>query len=162
MRHAMSPFYILKSLDLLGWLTLLVGWERGWATKSDLEHYATDKLQNATCENDLVDTAILASAKQLDNAEIGQSLKQLAENTPERSQEALEKWRLARLIALQSQGLDWDEKVTRLEEIGADFGFPEDMRNCSRYAISDEATDSDPLESMANVIVGLRKHFGVG
>lgn len=160
--QATSPIEILKSLGLLSWTALAVGWERGWVTKASLADYATDQLQSDASEVDLAATATLASAERLDTAEITQPLKHLSGRSPEGEACALEKWRLARLIELQSEQLDWDEKVTRLEELGAEFGYPADMRLCSRYVTSDQAPNSDPLDAMVDVISDLRRRLGVG
>ncbi len=137
MIETLTPIEILKSLGLLSWSTLAVGWERGWVIKANLGDYATEQLQCETSDADLGPMATLSSANHLNEADIDKPLKQLADSATEGDQTALDKWRLAMLIALQSKQLDWDEKVTRLEELGAEFGYPPDMHLCSRYVSND-------------------------
>ena len=160
--QAPSPFEILKSLNLLSWTALLVGWERGWVTKANLDDYATTQLQSDVSDVDLAATATLASANHLAAAEIAEPLKQLAGREAERDEITLDKWRLARLIELKSMQLDSDDKVIRLEELGAEFGYPQDMRFCSRYVGSEETNVAGPLDAMNSVISELRRRLGVG
>jgi hypothetical protein len=162
MMEAPTPFEILKSLDLLSWTALSVGWERGWVTNTNVDEYATIQLQSDVSDVDLAAMATLASADQLDTREIAELLKQLAGREAEQDLITLDKWRLARLLELQATQLDWDEKVIRLEELAAEFGYPPDMRLCSRYVGSEEIHAPGPLDAMEDLISELKQRLGVG
>jgi hypothetical protein len=170
MMEASRALELMKSLGLLSWKTLLTGWDRGWVTKTDLIGYAVDWLQTDPNDNNLA-VASLAGAEDLEDGAIRGVLAQLAEEQPEFDDPDLEKWRLAHLLELDGMDLEWDQKVTRLEELGAEFGYPRDMRLCARYGASQESIDAglaspedlsiDPIEAMAHVIAGLKQRLGV-
>lgn len=147
----------LDDLKLLNWDVLAYGRQRGWVTTGDLNRFATARLAAAIDDADLPAVAELASAERLSDAEVDELLFQLIPGRPSQDGTASDSWRLAKLLELQSQDLAWAAKVTRLEELTAEFGFPADMQGCSRYA----AGSADPLDEMGAVIVNLRNQLGV-
>ncbi len=149
---------ILNTLNLLSWDVLACGRQRGWVTAGDLSRFATSCLSSALSDEKLNAVAELASAEKLSATEVDQSLSQLSPEPSRQECRELDCWRLAMLIKLQSQDLGWDEKVTRLEEVAAEFGYPADMQGCSRYSTG----TSDPLDEMEWVIMNLRNQLGVG
>lgn len=161
---------LMDSLGLLDWKALSIGWGRGWATRADVAHYAVDRLQSDV-DDDIAVVASLASAEALDDESIPWLLARLAGEPNDEDGVALEKWRLVRLLDLDGTDLGWDEKVTRLEEIGAEFGYPPDMRLCTRYGPSEASIDAgtaspddlstDPLDAMNQVIKSLKQRLGL-
>lgn len=149
---------VLEDLNLLSWEVLAWGRQRGWVTASDLSRFATTRLAAEIDDQELPAVAELASAEKLSAAEVDQLLAQL--NSMQSGQDCPESdcWRLAKLVELQSQDLPWDDKVTRLEELTVEFGFPADMQGCSRYATG----TADPLDEMGAVMVRLKSRLGVG
>jgi hypothetical protein len=148
---------ILNDLNLLSWDVLAWGRQRGWVTASDLSRFATARLAADIDDEELPALAELASAERLSTDEVDSLLSQL--NCMQLGQDCRESdsWRLAKLMELQSQDLPWDDKVTRLEELTAEFGFPANMQGCSRYATG----TADPLDEMGAVIVKLKSQLGV-
>jgi len=73
------------------------------------------------------------------------------------------------LIALDAEPLDWEAKVTDLQEVMAEFGYPPDMKRCFRYGPSQIAIDAglasredlkrDPLDEMRHVIASLKNRL---
>jgi hypothetical protein len=161
---------LMDSLGILNWKALSIGWGRGWATRADVINYAVDRLQS-DADDDISAVASLASAEDLDDESIRELLARLAGEQAEEDGIALEKWRLARLLDLDGMDLGWDEKVTRLEELGAEFGYPPDMRLCTRYGPSQASIDAGfaspddlstgPLDAMRQVITSLKRRLGV-
>jgi hypothetical protein len=149
---------ILDDLNLLSWDVLACGRQRGWATASDLSKFATARLAAGIDDAELAAVAELASAERLSAADVDHLLSQLSPVQSGQDCPESDTWRLAKVVELQSQELGWEDKVTRLEELTAEFGFPEDMQGCSRYA----AGTADPLDEMAAVIVNLKNQLGVG
>ncbi len=144
----------LRGLGLISWSTLLVGQQKGWASKSDIADYAASLLACGNLEN--IDAAVLASANTLDDSEVIDLLQRMIRShTPEK--EVLDKWRLAILISLNNSDLPEDEKIERLQELYAEFDYPEDMKSCSIY-FQDTV---DPLSAMRNVISHLKLKFEV-
>ncbi|MDO6583866.1 DUF2247 family protein [Photobacterium sp. 2_MG-2023] len=148
----MKPMEVLKELNLVCWSTLLVGLQRGWAKKSDIAAYATSLL-SADLDNGDENIAVLAGADSLDDSEIKCLLLQVGGSTD--APEVIEKWRLATLTALSGSVLSEEEKIDKLQELYAEFEYPEDMASCSIYS-----QDSvDPLVAMSEVISSLKKKF---
>jgi hypothetical protein len=162
---------LMKCLGLLNWKVLLTGWNWGWVTKTDLIGYAVDRLQSDTDDNDVA-VVSLAGAEDMNDEAIRRLLVRLAGGETEEDGSELEKWRLARLLELGETDLEWDQKVTRLEELGAEFGYPPDMRQCTRYGPSQASMEAglaspadlstDPLDAMGHVIAGLKPRLDVG
>lgn len=148
----------LQTLNLLNWDVLACGRHRGWVTTADIQAYSFTCMAGVSGDDeDLPVLAELAAAEKLTEWEIDEGLRQLTAEQSGQGGFGLDCWRLAKLVHLQSQELDWDEKVVRLEEIYGEFGFPDDMRGCTRYS----SVTTDPLDEMDLVIVGLKTKLGV-
>jgi hypothetical protein len=154
---AKTTIDILNDLNLLSWDVLAYGRQRGWVTASDLSTFAIACLAADIDDTELPAVAELASAETLSADEVDQLLSQLSSVQSGQDSAESNSWRLAKLVELQSQGLEWDDKVTRLEGLAAEFGFPADMQGCSRYA----AGTADPLDEMEALIANLRNQLGV-
>jgi hypothetical protein len=151
----MSVLDVMKQANLLDWHTLLVGLEHGWCDKEMLIDYAEAALGRATGEidGDLVSIVSGESCSEDDIISIG--LHFLEAHGQPLSQgkkvEATEKWRFAHISwLLQKEGSD-EEKISELQEIYAQFGFPDDMASCSIY----RNNGIDPLVAARNVIAKL-------
>ena len=147
----MRPIIELKKLNLISWPVLLCGFRKGWVTKSDIADYATQHLANYPDQDDH-SIILLASANFWDNAEVNELLLQ-AINNPAWHQEALNKWKLAKLLALSNSKLSNQEKIDKLQEVYAELDYPKEMVSCSIY--SQDAID--PLVAMDQVISLLKK-----
>ena len=148
----MKPIEVLKNLDLVCWPALFVGLQKGWVTKSDIADYATSLL-SADLDNGDENIAVLASADSFDDSEVKELLLQVGGSTAE--PEAIEKWRLATLIALSDSALSEEEKIDKLQELYAEFDYPEYMSSCSIYSHN----SVDPLVAMSDVISALKNKF---
>lgn len=98
----MKPIEALKEVGLNDWGTLAIGLRKGWAEKSDVAEHALVLLSNNADEND-EKIALLAIASSLDDREVDDLLRDLAALGSET--DALEKWRLAALVALRKSDL---------------------------------------------------------
>ena len=169
--NILRPVNVLEECILLNWSSLLIGWNNNWLTKQDIINYAVKWLQNNPMEtNEAI--ILLSGAEQYDDDEIRRLLlgiiekKQLIDEATE-----IDKWRLAHLIILSQENIDPEKKIVRLEELYAEFGYPADMRLCSRYGPSQKAIKNglassselsiDPVDEMERVIMRLKKRFGV-
>lgn len=152
-----STFEILEELKLLDWKVLSIGHHRGWVTPSDLSRFASTCLAVGVSDEDLPAVAALASAEKLSASDVETTLAMLNNQYPSQGDVSVDKWRLARLLKLAGEDLEWDEKVTGLEEISAEFGYPTDMQKCTRYS----AGPTDPLDEMTILISDIKTRLGV-
>jgi len=99
------------------------------------------------------DVAVIAGGEYLNDEELlGLMLKQ-AEKTDDIYE--LDKWRLAFLLSVEMSVDSDEDKVSRLQEVYADFNYPEDMSSCSIYS----KDDMSPLVAMQNLVKELRVRF---
>lgn len=176
MNHNLA-FSILKDELLAHWDVLYVGYKRGWITREAAEEYATKWLsQHSKCNDQQL--VSLVSGNELASEEIESIMRRYAsyESGPfskTTSQAfAVDAWRYAFLLALQQSEMSWDDKVENLQEISREFGYPIDMRPCSRYGPSDFAIERglvspdvdpiDPITAMSRLIEQLHLRLLVG
>jgi hypothetical protein len=143
----MSPIKVLIDLGLLCWSTIQLGLGKGWVSRQDGIDYAVDLLVKG---NDDESVAIIAGGELLGDDE----LLDLISNQVEQSDKTggLDKWRLAHLTSIAESNEDEQCKLDRLQEVYANFDYPEDMAACSIYS-QDEI---DPLVAMMQVVEELR------
>lgn len=98
----MKPTQALKEVGPNDWETLAIGLRKGRAEKSDVAEHALVLLSNNADEND-EKIALLAIASPLNDREVDDLLRDLAALGSET--DALEKWRLAALVALRKSDL---------------------------------------------------------
>lgn len=157
----MSAFDVMKQVNLLGWHTLLVGLERGWCTKANLIAYAETCLIQAEDEID-GDVVAIASGEGVSEGELisiglhfldahGQPM------SKEEKIESVEKWRFAHLAWLLRCRASDEEKISTLQELYAQFGFPDDMAGCSIYS----SNCIDPLVAAEQVVESLSHKLGL-
>jgi len=143
----------LKQLNLLCWPVLVIGFQKKWVSKNDIEDYAISLLDNDPdqCNN----ISILASAGFLESYEIETLLLKI--NLHIEPAEALDMWRLAVLITLKNANYPDDQKISELQQIYSEFEYPEDMQTCSIYS----QDNIDPLIAMSDVIKLLKNKFSI-
>lgn len=161
---------ILRDTRLVDAGVLALGLERGWASRADVSAYAVEKL---SADDERVEAVELATAEELDPDRIVELLRGWAriEHLPFLSaEEAIRRWMFAALMTISESGASADEKLDRLEEAYATFGYPEEMRECSRYYVPprDRArgirvgdVTASPLEAMNQLLSRLRTEFGI-
>jgi hypothetical protein len=162
---------LMTAMGLLDWQAVMVGWDHRWLSKADVVHFAVDWLLRDPDDN-RVAVALLAGGEECGDDEIRRLLVDVIDDSQADEGVTMDKWRLAFLSALAEKDLGWECKVTLLEEIGAAFGAPADMRLCTRYGPSERAIKKgladasdltvDPLDAMAKVIANLKRRFNVG
>lgn len=165
---------LLRDLGLLNWSTLLVGWERRLVSRADLIGFAVAWLLKHPAEEDsrIVE---MASGENLDDAELTALLSDYVETASGACEEEgysspLDRWRLAEVWILASSELGAETKLDRLEQLYADYDYPEDMARCSRYYV-DPSQEQDgwaigdscqsPLDAMGTLLLELCTRFGV-
>jgi hypothetical protein len=131
----------MKKANFWGWHTLLIGMQRGWCDKEDVIEYAQEILGHASGAPD-DDLVTIAWGREIPNDELVSTVSHfLAAHgeamSPEREREATDKWRFAHLSCLLQKECSDEEKVNELQELYAEFGFPDDMAACSIYNPSD-------------------------
>lgn len=150
----MSPFKMLTGLGLMCWSTIFLGFGRGWVKRKDVFDYAITQLVSGGYA-DSEDVAIIAGGEYLSDDELcGLILKQI-ESTGGASD--LDKWRLAFLLCIEASDDSDEDKINRLQEVYADFDYPEDMISCSVYS----QDNISPLVAMRQVVEVLREHFSL-
>ncbi len=155
----MSVIDVMKQTSLLDWHTLLVGLEHGWCEKKSLIDYAEAVLGQVTSEidGDLVTLATGESCFEEDLISTGLHFLETHGQplSEEKKFEATEKWRFAHISLLLQKESSVEEKISELQDLYAEFGFPEDMASCSIY----RNDGVDPLVAARGVLEGLSKRF---
>lgn len=146
----MSPIKILINLGLLCWSTILLGLKKGWVSRKDVIDYAVDLLVNG---NEDEDVAIIAGGESLEDDELFNLISNQAKQSDNAA--ALDKWRLAHLLNIAESDDDEQTKLDRLQEVYANFDYPEDMASCSIYS-QDEI---DPLVAMTQIVEELKRRL---
>ncbi len=146
----MSPIKIMINLGLLCWPTILFGFRKGWVSRKDVIDYAVDLLINGSDNEDI---AIIAGGESLGNDELLDMISNQVEQA--KNSAALDKWRLAYLLNIAESDENQQTKLDRLQEVYANFDYPEDMASCSIYS-QDEI---DPLVAMMQVVEKLRSRL---
>ena len=146
----MEPFKVLIELGLLDWSCIWLGFNRGWVSREDVYDYAISLLEGGEFSENV---AILAGGRYLDEKEFESLI--LREIKSDDQVESLDKWRLAHLLSIASSSDSLDEKVCKLQEVYAEFGYPEDMMSCSIYS----SEHICPLEVMNAVIKKLKQNM---
>ncbi|GHT89134.1 hypothetical protein AGMMS49543_28050 [Betaproteobacteria bacterium] len=155
----MSAFDVMKQTNQLNWHTLLVGFECGWCKKKNLIAYAETCLMQTGNEIDS-DLITIASGEEIPEDELvsigshflevqGHPMSQEAKN------ESIEKWRFAHLVWLLQCHVSDEEKISLLQELYAQFGFPDDMASCSIYS----SNGVDPLVAAGHVVESLSRRL---
>jgi hypothetical protein len=160
----------LRECGLLDSGVLAAGVERGWASGADVAAYAVERLSAGDDRPEVVE---LAAVEDLEPERVTDLLRDWArlDRLPsQRAEDALRRWMFAALTAISRSGTSPEEMLDRLEEAYAMFGYPEEMRKCSRYYVPPqdrargirvgEVTDS-PLEAMNQLLSQLKREFGV-
>lgn len=150
----MSIYDQLKKLNLASWSTLLVGFDSGFISRQDIEDYATSLLEEKSSFN--LDIALLASIDDYDSNEMRKMIeKQLNLKYLDKEVE-IKKIKLAALLSLEESSLSEEDKCYKLQELYAEFNFPNDMSECSIYSTNSKIS---PLSAMHNLIVSLKKYI---
>lgn len=144
----MSPIKILINLGLLCWSTILLGLRKGWVSRKDAIDYAIELLVNGNEDEDVV---IIAGGETLEDDELLNLISEQVEQADIAT--ALDKWRLAHLLSIAESDDDEQTKLDKLQEVYANFDYPEDMASCSIYSQDEIA----PLIAMMQVVEELRR-----
>lgn len=149
----MTVFDVMKKFKLLDWHTILVGFQQEWCKKEDLIKYGEKKLEevnSTTVDDNLVIIALGENIAKDDLCTV--VLNFLEKNGDVHSEnqkvKAKEKWRYAHLYWLLQTNKSEQEKIDILQELYAQFGFPDDMVACSIYS----REEVDPLVATARVV----------
>ncbi len=149
---------ILKEYKLLDWPTLLIGWKNGFATRRDIIDYAVHQISNHRNEKSVI---YLASCEAEDDDEVKKYIEQLIDRQkipfPDIEAICLDRWRFAKLIALDHAELSDEEKIEELQNIYVQFEYPDDMSDCSIYS----QNGLDPFLAMKNTISSLKQNLGI-
>ena len=157
-----ETFLRLKTEGLVNWSSLLHGWTNHWIDCRDIADYAQKQLAEKSDSPDwLVD---LANAEHQSKTSLESLLSKaiLAEPPPTSGVDA---WKLAALLVIRDEPVKDQDKIDMLEELFAEFGYPDDLRRISKYgpstysvekglASSDDAL-IDPLAEMSRIIGSL-------
>ena len=144
----MSPGNVLINLGLLGWTTILLGLKKDWMSRKDVINYAVDLLVHGNNDEDV---AIIAGGEFLTDDELLNLISNHAKQVD--SFDDFDKWRLAHLISIAESDDDEQTKLDRLQEVYANFDYPEDMASCSIYS----QDKIDPLVAMKEVAEILKR-----
>lgn len=155
----MSIVDFLEQANILDFHVLLVGLSNGWCEKRSLVEYAEGMLCQAAGESDSELVTLASGGNCSDEELISIGLHFLERHGQTLSEEmrldALDKWRYAHMSCLLHKDNSAEEKITELQELYAQFGFPDDMASCSIYS----RDGIDPLVAANDVIKKLSGGF---
>lgn len=165
----MDALEILRNYGLLDPSVLAIGFERGWVDRGGIVDFAIEQIASGNESRVVVE---LSTCEDLDADSIMQLLARWAGSDLRQTsvrEQALRRWQLGFLKALSLSPLGPEEQLDRLEELYAMLGYPEEMRECSRYYVPPEdrarglkvgdITES-PLGAMARLVATLEKELG--
>lgn len=155
----MNTITELSRQGLLCWQTVAVGFQNNWLNKDAVSDYAF-KLLSEGLDGGNTDIAVLAGTDSLNDREVSDLIRAICQregtDTAQAEANALEKWRLSKLLALNSAEFSAEEKIEKLQELYADFDYPSDMAACSIYS----QDGIDPLTAMQTLINELKQKLG--
>jgi len=135
---------------LLDWPTAVIGFRQQWMSAEDVQAFAVNRiLEELEPASEVVDL----TSSQLGESDISEHLDVLAQASPQADERVLvRRWLFASLVVLDQSSADEDATMERLQEIYAEFGYPEELRYVSPYnfiaAGQDESlTVGDPISS---------------
>jgi hypothetical protein len=143
----------LKRLNIISWYAILLALEKRWVTKKDIEDYSVYLLNFPDFYNDNV--AILANALSYSDDEVKDQILQLCEEIQFNKNDETQKLKLAALCYLVNSKYSEEEQCNILQELYAEFDYPEDMRECSIYHNS----KISPIKAMHLLIASLKKQI---
>lgn len=146
----MLPIEIMINLGLLCWSTILLGLKKGWVSRKDVIDYAVGLLVDGNEDEGVV---TIAAGESLEDDELFNIVSNQVAQTDNAAD--LDKWRLAHLLYIAESDDDEQIKLDRLQEVYANFDYPEDMASCSIYS-QDEI---DPFMAMTEVVDKLRSRL---
>lgn len=167
----MTPLQNMIQFDFLTWHALIIGWERNWINKQDAINFAVDWLikQPDTTDNRVLQ---IAGGDFVEVYELRQLVQKFANDTLGEISESevsdhLDRWRLSFLMELAQAKIDDETKLKRLQEIYAEFEYPEDLVACSPYYIESTYSHAlrigdqvrSPLDAMNDVITLLKSNY---
>ena len=135
MNHEFScAFEVMKKNGLVNWHTLLIGFKRGWCDKRSVILFAENIIR--VLDGDIDEFLLnIAFGEDLSNESMMKNISDLVGPITEReSSAALNGWRYAKIIELLCSDSSDEEKILKLQELVAEFDFPEDMGGCGIYS----------------------------
>lgn len=142
-----TAFKWLVDSGLMDCATVRFGYDSGWISREGVSDYFTD----IVCSDgfDGCDLALLlAVSSSLSDVEFNGIVARLPSGG---GLSVINRWRLGKLVELELSDITDDEKICILQDIYAEFDYPEDMAGCSIYSVTSEP----PLDAMRRVIAGL-------
>ena len=166
----MTRSSILCAYGLLDWPTVLSGLRRGWMTKAEIAAFATSEIEAApaTSSELLANLAALTRADDLADMDVLDLVTALAVTSGQGQSggsDAERRWLFASMEEVERAGRSEDWMVARLQEIYAEFGFPEELRFTSSYNFTQEerrsylsegAMSSSPVECFSAALSEIR------
>lgn len=146
----MSPIEMIKKIGLMSWSAAFLGLKRNFINKKNIADYAVERL---LLNDDSEEIILLAGCESLDDGDVYFLLSGISVV----NESDIDKWRLVYLLMISESNFDNDKKINLLQNVYADFGYPEDMQNCSIYSM----VKSDPLKEMNIVIKKLKARYGL-
>lgn len=144
----MRMINVLKESDQIDWNILLIGFELDWCTREDIIEYAEVCIAQTKTEVDL-DLIRLIFDNPPNRFDLIDIVKRLSSKAglptvddvidiydideSHNAHDIIKKYQYASLSILLKSSYSSEKKVELLQDIYADFGYPENMRACSIY-----------------------------
>lgn len=165
----MKPLDVLKEQRLLNPSVLAVGLERGWIERRDVADFAVECLLEGDERPEIVE---LASCERMERRDVLDVLGQWRESEGDDAvgeEDGLRHWIYGYLKVLSLQTPYSEDTLDELEALYAMFGYPSEMRKCSRYYIPPEDRErrlkagdrisSSPEDSMLELLAEMEAEF---
>lgn len=165
----MDPLSVLRDDGLLDVEALALGFDRRWVDRQTVAAFAVEKLAAGDERPEVMELAMCDHLEPSVIVDLLRRWGRLDALPPEGTERALRRWMFAFLKGLARSDVGPEEKLDELEEIYGMLGYPEEMRECSRYYVPSEDrarglqigdTTASPLDAMTNLVATLAREFG--
>jgi len=149
-----TPAIVLHEAGLLDWPTAAFGFARRWMSAPEVETLAVNRL---IAETDLAPEVVALTSSGLSEIDISEHLGALAQSSASIDDTVvLDRWLYANLVVLDKSMCGDETTRTRLNEIYAEFGYPEIIRYVAPHNIPPDGVTISALDCFHNALVQLR------
>ncbi len=161
-----AVFARLLRTGVLDAQTVLFGLEREWIGPGEVTAYAIEQVRDGKLAEEALQ---LLSAEELSEEEIARLLRQSTRESWPPHEDArlapMRRWMLAALEEIEESPETAEDQLDRIEDLYGQLGYPEEMRECSRYYVPASvqklanplgAPVESPLKAMSRLISRLR------
>ncbi|MEC5080671.1 DUF2247 family protein [Xanthomonas oryzae] len=148
-----SFFDYINNNELSDWGVVNIGIRNCWIDASQVKEYAVQRIgEGDELSRELSSLAYDDNANRVDLESLTKKMAGIFDE-----ERAFNLWKLAKLVRIEEGVFSEDSKVRILQEVYAELGYPEDMKDCSIYS----GMGISPLACMRKIIEELKVKFDI-